>query len=112
MSDDFSECIFTSDDSPIDVTISHHRDRLVFGGKVEQDYRFVTYRFADANGDVSACMYLDDTLCVKITDPIYSKPIPDPVMEYLRRRFDTIEQVGGANGYVLIWTSQEPKKRQ
>jgi hypothetical protein len=35
MNDDFSECIFTSDDPEIEVFITHDSDRLVFGGKVE-----------------------------------------------------------------------------
>jgi hypothetical protein len=112
MSDDFSDCIFTADDPAIEVTIAHHRDRLVFGGKVEQDYRFITYRFSATDGAVSACMYLDDPRCVRITEPTYSAPIPETVLFYLKRRFRTIEQLGGHNGYARIWTWQPPKKRR
>jgi acetoacetate decarboxylase len=107
MDDDFSQCIFTADDPVIAVKIVHHRDRLVFGGKVEQDYRFITYEFKTAEGDVSATMYLDDTHSVRITAPVYSQPIPEPVFYYLSRRFYTIEQLGGSNGYVQIWKAKK-----
>jgi hypothetical protein len=105
--DDFSQCIFTSDDTAIDVKIAHHRDKLVFGGKVEQDYRFVTYSFTGKAGNVHATMYLDDTRRIRITEPIYSQPIPEPVMHYLSRRFQIIEQLGGSNGYVQIWKEKK-----
>jgi hypothetical protein len=107
MQDDFSQCIFTGDDAGIAVTISHHRDKLVFGGKVEQDYRFINYEFETPAGNVAATMYLDDTQCVRITAPVYSQPIPGAVMHYLSRRFQTIEQLGGGNGYVQIWKAKK-----
>jgi hypothetical protein len=112
MSDDFTDCIFTKDDPEIAVTITHHRDMLVFGGKVEQDYRFLTYVFPDAAGNVEARVYLDDTQNVQIIEPIYSKPIPDHILFYLQRRFRTIDQVGGSNGNVEIWKWTPPKKRK
>jgi hypothetical protein len=112
MDDDFNECIFTSDDPYIAVTISHERDKLVFGGKVEQDYRFMTYVFPDPAGTVEACMYLDDERNVTITLPLYPIPIPTPVLRYLQRRFHTIDQLGGSNGNVEIWKWEPSKQRQ
>jgi hypothetical protein len=103
MDDDLSECIFTSDDPDITVTISHHRDKLVFGGKVEQDYRFLTYVFPDPADTVEACMYLDDERHVTITLPLYPTPIPSLILTYFQRRFQTIDQLGGSNGKVEIW---------
>jgi hypothetical protein len=107
MDDDFSQCIFTADDPEIAVIISHHRDKLVFGSKVEQDYRFINYEFENPAGNVSATMYLDDAHCVRITAPMYSQPIPEPVFHYLSRRFQIIEQLGGSNGYVQIWRAKK-----
>jgi hypothetical protein len=107
MDDDFSQCIFTADDPEIAVIISHHRDKLVFGGKVEQDYRFINYEFETPAGNISATMYLDDAHCVRITAPVYSQPIPEPVFQYLSRRFQTIEQLGSSNGYVQIWKAKK-----
>jgi hypothetical protein len=112
MDDDFNECIFTSDDPEIAVTISHDRDMLMFGGKVEQDYRFITYAFPDPAGTVEACMYLDNERSVTITMPLYPKPIPPPILRYFQRRFQTIDQLGGANGTVEIWKWKPPKKRR
>jgi hypothetical protein len=112
MDDDFNECIFTSDDPDIAVTISHHRDKLVFGGKVEQDYRFLTYVFPNPAGTVEACMYLDDERNVTITLPLYPKPIPSPILTYLQHRFQTIDQLGGSTGKVEIWKWKQSKKRQ
>jgi hypothetical protein len=112
MSDDFSECIFTSDDPEIEVTIAHDRDRLVFGGKVEQDYRFLTYGFPDKDGAVVATLYLDDAHRIKITEPIYDKPIPERIFYYMQRRFREIDQLGGSNGYVELWKAPSPKKHR
>jgi hypothetical protein len=111
MSDDFSECIFTEDDPEVEVTISHHRDMLVFGGKIEQDYRFLTYLFPNAAGDVVATVYLDDAHCIRITGPVFGNPIPEKIFFYMQRRFGEISQLGGSNGYVELWKSKPPKKR-
>jgi hypothetical protein len=112
MSDDFKECVFTKDDPELDVTISHHRDMLVFGGNVEQDYRFLTYHFPNATGHVVATVYLDDTYCIKITEPVFGNPIPEKILFYMQRRFREIIQLGGSNGYVRLWKSTPPKKRR
>jgi hypothetical protein len=112
LSDDFSECIFTSDDPEIVVTITHDRDLLVFGGKVEQDYRFLTYRFPDKGGDVVATVYLDDTHDIQITEPVYDKPIPERILFYMQRRFRAIDQLGGSNGYVKLWQAPSTKKHR
>jgi hypothetical protein len=112
LSDDFSECIFTSDDPEIVVTITHDRDLLVFGGKVEQDYRFLTYRFPDKGGDVVATVYLDDTHDIQITEPVYDKPIPERILFYMQRRFRAIDQLGGSNGYVKLWQASSTKKHR
>jgi hypothetical protein len=110
--DDFSECVFTGDDPDVKVTITHDRDRLVFGGKVEQDYRFLTYRFPDKDGDVLATVYLDDTHIVRITEPVYGKSIPEGILFYMQRRFREIDQLGGSNGYVELWRAPSPKKHR
>jgi hypothetical protein len=107
MGDDYDECIFTSDDPPLDVTITHNRDRLKFGGKVEQDYRFLTYVFPDSSGDIEAHMYLDDADNVTIAQPVYGNPVPASIMTYLQRRFRNIMQVGGTDGSVALWESKE-----
>jgi hypothetical protein len=112
MTDDFTDCIFTNEDPELAVTIEHHRDLLVFGGKIEQDYRFLTYHFPDKSGDVEATLYLDDPHCIQITVPVYSKPIPEKILYYMQRRFREISQLGGSNGYVQIWKWTKPKGRR
>lgn len=98
--DDMKECIFTDDDPPLAVTITHHRDKLSFGGKVEQDYRFILYDFTQAGAGVTARMYLDDARRVSLTSP--NGEVPDAVLFYLQRRFDVITRMGD-NGYEVFW---------
>ncbi len=93
----------TKDDAPLQVQIEHHRDVIAFGGKVEQDYRFLKYSFAHSAGNVIARAYLDDIWEVSILEPQAIAAIPDDVLEYLKRRFNVIKQLGGPEGYTLIW---------
>jgi hypothetical protein len=97
-----SESISTSEDPGIAVHIEHHRDRLVFDGKVEQDYRFITYCFPDRQGEVTARTYLDEAATVSILAPLAPAEIHEDVLRYLQQRFDRITQLG-QNGYADIW---------
>jgi hypothetical protein len=91
------------DDPPLNVMIEHHRDTLAFGGKVEQDYRYLNYKFTHKSGDVEATTYLDDVWTCTIKVPVYPAPIPDEIMHYLQQRFNDVQQLGGSNGRVEIW---------
>jgi hypothetical protein len=106
MSTDFDESFFTRDDPEIAVTITHNRDRIAFGGKVEQDYNYLNYVFSGQACKVEACMYLDDVRCVRITVPVVGTAIPEPVMAYLQRLFDDVLQLGGPEGYDTLWSSK------
>ena len=103
MSDDFDQSFFTRDDPEIDVAISHDRDLIAFGGKVEQDYRYLNYVFSCPEGDVEARMYLDDAWKIKVTVPVFGGSIPGSVVDYLKRRFTSIWQLGGPDGYAVVW---------
>jgi hypothetical protein len=89
----------TDDDDAMPLSIVHSRDTILIDGKVDQDYRFLVYRF---EGGVEARMYLDDVWEVSITAPI-DGAVPAPVMAYLQRRFAVIKQLGGVDGYRIIW---------
>jgi hypothetical protein len=108
-----SEPIFGSEDgsgfasagnSNLPLSITHERDTIEFDGQVEQDYRFLVYRFASNAGDIVARAYFDDPWTVSITQPTDGAPIESEVMEYLQQRFDEIRQLGGPNGYVTLWS--------
>jgi hypothetical protein len=108
-----SEPIFGSEDgsgfasagnSNLPLSITHERDTIEFDGQVEQDYRFLVYRFASTAGDIVARAYFDDPWTVSITQPTDGAPIESEVMEYLQQRFDEIRQLGGPNGYVTLWS--------
>jgi hypothetical protein len=86
---------------PLNVLIAHERDLIVFDGKVEQDYRFLMYRFPDSN--VEARAYLDDVWCVSILRPLFPEPVESAVMTYLQTRFNTVKQLGGPEGYSTLW---------
>ena len=109
MSDDLEGSKSTADDE-LPISITHSRDTIVFGGKLEQDYRFLTYRFRRQAGDIVARVYLDDVWEVSITEPMGPVTLPDDVTAYLQSRFRVIKQLGGSNGYVTIWRSQGKKR--
>jgi hypothetical protein len=89
----------TDDDDALPQSITHSRDTIIIDGTIDQDYRFLDYRF---EGGVEARMYLDDSWEVSITAPIEGLP-PAPVMAYLQRRFAVIKQLGGPDGYRILW---------
>ena len=109
MSDDLEGSKSTADDE-LPISITHSRDTIVFGGKLAQDYRFLTYRFLGASTDVVARVYLDETWEVSITEPMGPVTLPDNVMTYLQSRFRVIKQLGGPNGYTTIWRKQGRKR--
>jgi hypothetical protein len=93
----------TTDDDDLPLSIQHHRDRVIVDGKLDQDYRFLTYRFASASGQIEARTYLDNAREVSITEPIDIPELPADVMAYLQMRFRLIKQLGGPDGYRVIW---------
>jgi hypothetical protein len=98
----------TTDDDDLPLSIRHQRDVIIFGGQVEQDYRFLTYLFTSLDGEIEARAYLDDIWEVSITQPIEVAVLPIDVMAYLQKRFHVIKQLGGPDGYRVIW--QKPAK--
>lgn len=96
----------STEDDDLPISITHSRDTIVLGGKLEQDYRFLTYRFRGPAGNIVARAYLDDVWEVSITEPMGPVTLPYDVMTYLQSRFRVIKQLGGSNGYVTIWRKQ------
>jgi hypothetical protein len=79
--------------------ITHLRDRITDAdGQIEQDYRYLVYDFGD---DMIARTYFDTFEKVSVLRP---GPVPEPVLAYLRARFDVIDQLG-RQGYETIWTA-------
>jgi hypothetical protein len=79
--------------------ILHLRDRITDAdGQIEQDYHYLVYDFGD---DVIARAYLDTHHRVAVMRP---GAVPEPVLAYLRARFDVIDQLG-PTGYQTIWTA-------
>jgi hypothetical protein len=93
----------TTDDDDLPLSIQHQRDRILIDGTLDQDYRFLTYRFAAANGEIEARTYLDDIWEVSITEPIDIPELPADVLAYLQKRFRVIKQLGGPDGYRVTW---------
>jgi hypothetical protein len=99
-----------TDDDDLPLSITHSRDTVVFGGRLEQDYCFLSYRFRGTAADIVARVYLDDVWEVSITEPMGPVTLPDDVMIYLQSRFQVIKQLGGSNGYTTIWRKQGKKR--
>jgi hypothetical protein len=59
-----------TEDDDLPLSITHSRDTIAFDGKIEQDYRFLNYRFKGRDGDIIARMYLDDPWTVSIIEPM------------------------------------------
>jgi hypothetical protein len=72
-----------TDDDNLPLSITHSRDIIAFGGKIEQDYRFLNYRFRAADGDNVARATLDDIWEVSILEGGESPPWPLEVNTYL-----------------------------
>lgn len=100
----------TTDDDDLPVSIKHQRDTIVIDGKLEQDYRFLTYRFAADDGELEARAYLDDIWEVSITAPIDLPVVPADVLAYLQKRFSVIKQLGGMDGYRVLWQAAPRSK--
>jgi hypothetical protein len=91
------------------VVITHHRDTIYIDGKIEQDYRFLNYTFECATGTQSARVYFDDPWEVSILEPILQDGMSalDPeFVRYLKRRFNIIKQLGGPEGYTVLWQAK------
>jgi hypothetical protein len=99
---DVTDYGMTTDDDELPLSITHSRDTIIFDGKVEQDYRFLDYRFKVDGCDVEARMYLDEPWTVSISAPFDGTPIPVVVMAYLRKRFNIV-RLAGSDGYDEIW---------
>jgi hypothetical protein len=100
----------STEDDDLPLSIIHSRDTIVFGGKLEQDYRFLNYRFRGPAGEIVARVYLDDVWEVSITEPMNLPELPSDVLAYLQKRFRVIKQLGGPDGYRTIWREQGKRR--
>jgi hypothetical protein len=91
------------EDDRLPLEILHKRDTIISEGKIEQDYRFLDYRFKGSTGEVSARMYLDDCWSVSVFGETEDMIIDNAILDYLKRRFRTIKRLGGPEGYTLLW---------
>ncbi len=109
MATDNDDIIQSTDDNDLPISITHERDTLIFDGKIEQDYRFLTYRFKGRDGEIGARMYLDEPWTVSITEPMNCAALDADVLAYLQKRFNVIRRLGGPDGYIDVWV--KPKRR-
>jgi hypothetical protein len=103
-------CQSTNDDD-LPIAITHSRDRIVFDGRVEQDYRFLTYRFKGRDREISARVYLDDPWIVSITEPMDCETLDADILAYLQKRFNLIRRLGGPDGYIDMWVKHKRGKQ-
>jgi hypothetical protein len=82
----------STDDDLLPIGITHSRDMIIFDGKVEQDYRFLDYRFKGRDSDIVARMYLDDPWTVSIIEPMNCETLDADILAYLQRRFNLIDR--------------------
>jgi hypothetical protein len=92
-----------ADDNDLPISIQHHREKILIDGKLVQDYRFLIYRFQASPSKIQARTYLDDASEISITEPIEILALPADIMAYLQKRFRLIKQLGGPDGYRMIW---------
>jgi hypothetical protein len=85
------EPVLSTDDDHLPLSITHSRDTIAFDGKIEQDYRFLDYRFKGRDGDIIARMYLDDPWTVSIIEPMNCETLDADIQAYLQKRFKLIE---------------------
>ena len=100
-------------EDPIEpVEIRHEVDRIIFDGKLEQEYNYWTYRFRKYGAFVMAQCYSDDIGNVMVFGPFADeaseKEVEAPelyseVLTFLKRRFLTIE-CPGEKEFTTIWT--------
>jgi hypothetical protein len=93
----------TDDDDALPVSIRHSRDQVIIEGEIHQDYNFLVYSFGGDGGEVTARTYLDNIWEVSILSPLFGEMVDPAVLRYLQRRFGVIKQLGGPEGYIVIW---------
>jgi hypothetical protein len=98
--------IYTDDENDLPRSIRHARDTITIDGKIDQDYRFLVYTFDGADGEIIARAYFDQPWEVSILAPTEKTKIDPPVMRYLQRRFRIIKQLGGPEGFEVIWRDE------
>jgi hypothetical protein len=97
-----------TEDDDLPLSITHSRDTIAFDGKIEQDYRFLNYRFKGRDGDIIARMYLDDPWTVSIIEPMNCETLDADILAYLQKRFNLIRRLGGPDGTIDMWVT--PKR--
>lgn len=93
------------------VRITHNSEQLWNGNDLEQNYNYLVYEFETEQHSYRARAYLDDIQTVSVYGPFdksASNPVPlagvqvdQRVLDYLRRRYRSIQRLGSA-GYVPI----------
>jgi hypothetical protein len=94
-------------------TITHHCEEISIDGKLDQIYNYLTYEFMCEGLHVLARTYVDEIRKVAIYGPytgqgrqtghvLGSASWPEPVLDYLKRRFAQIDTLGN-EGYAALW---------
>jgi hypothetical protein len=102
------EPVLSTDDDQLPIAITHSRDRIILSGTMQQDHRFLNYRFKGREGEIVARMYLDDPCTVSIVEPMNCDTLDADILAYLQRRFNLIRCFGGPDGYIDMWV--KPKR--
>lgn len=94
------------------TAIRHEVDEIVTDGELLQRYNFIEYEFEEDGAFCRARSYIDSIGEVAVFGPFISRgdlrPIPaegleNNVLDYLKRRFDLIKELG-ESGYVTVWS--------
>ena len=100
------------DDAIRPTTIRHQVDEIIVDGELRQRYNYIEYEFEKDGAYCRARSYVDQIGEAAIFGPFAGKndlrPVSasnfrDDVLDYLKRRFDHITELGDV-GYVSIWS--------
>jgi hypothetical protein len=108
---------YISEDTVAPSRLEHLCDQIIFDGKIEQQYNFLSYEFVCDDMLVCARAYLDDISEVSLFGPYrrdlppenqvpLSVAFPPSVLAYLQRRYRRLK-ILGADGYETLW--QHPR---
>lgn len=100
------------DDSIRPKSIRHEVDEIFADGELQQRYNFIEYEFEKDGAFCRARAYIDSISEVAVFGPFVSKDELSPlteddfknsVVDYMKRRFDLIVELG-EYGYVTLWS--------
>lgn len=115
------ECDVLPPDPIEPVAIVHKFDEISVGGRIQESYNYLDYRFERDGAVVHARVYLYEPGCVSVLPPatesmhgvrlddVEAPAFHDDVLLYLARRFRVITAPHHQFGYRAIWIQKRPR---